>query len=840
MVRPRFFLNQRTAFQAIVEKVKLGQTELVSFDVFDTLVHRRIAPEAIPRRVASKLEVELETRGALKSGVDVLNERQAAYVELISEKVNSGLDLDVSLELIVPRWIEACASRDLDERLELTREIIEYEGHLESVATYPSPWVHGFLRTLRELDVRLVYASDMYLGYLNIQKLLESHDLGEFFEAGYVSGDFSLLKRTGRLFDKIVELEGKKPKQICHVGDDPVADGFQAASRGIAAFVVSDPTLEVRNSVLKKAFGSLSTEPRLVGKIVAEFARCAPREVISREEAYGRRFLGPVFANFVHQVAEKANELELDAIYFASREGHVLIKLFAQLFDQLRDGSRPALDVRYLEVSRLVTLLSACGGFSLRSMVAVGSNSSQVTIRSLLSPFGLEPDLIYAFANSAGAPGIDENLPGDWRESPYIIRLAENPELAKEINQRSSQTKEKFHSYLRDKGFFSHSRVGFVDVGWGGQIQDNLFSSIQSEPARPEIFGLYLGVNRLANSRSIVGSRLIGLHADESRLEWEPQASFRFPWGLEASIRAPHGTVVGYTAVDARVTPIYRGNDDPARLVESQDDPKLALVQKGILDFGDKYRSAQELLGFESNGFQVYANSSLDQLVRFPRADELQILGSVTNISDQGSSVQTPILHPGKKVASFAAIRQTAEWSRSLWTYGAIASVRPRFIRVLVVAFLELRDLKRNLHNGSVNNLSAQSLKPNLAGQEPKFDDKQTQRGDRHQPVSVPLDQDVADIDNLHMEQLSLGLKLAESVEGYKWTKPITFSELFPSKLARSMIHLFQAARGRQYFEGKGVPLVLLVRSHKWAVRSFVKWLGRLTRNRLRAVLMGP
>ncbi|MFP4541215.1 MAG: HAD-IA family hydrolase [Opitutales bacterium] len=71
------------------------------------------------------------------------------------------------------------------------------------------------------------------------RRVLEDHDLMDFFEAVFLSGEIGYEKPDRRLFDHVVDTIGVPPDQILHVGDSPRHDLEGARHAGWQGFLLS-------------------------------------------------------------------------------------------------------------------------------------------------------------------------------------------------------------------------------------------------------------------------------------------------------------------------------------------------------------------------------------------------------------------------------------------------------------------------------------------------------------------------------------------------------------------------------------------------------------------------
>ena len=144
------------------------------------------------------------------------------------------------------------------------------ELQLEARLAVPNPWCLELVRALLGRGVKVAAISDMYLGATHIAALLQS--------AGYpplpvfVSSEAGLSKHEGgRLFAHVGERLGAPPARWMHVGDNPHADVAMAQRHGLATCWVQTPR-DTLLSVLPglssaRARGRVSQDPVFLGEL---------------------------------------------------------------------------------------------------------------------------------------------------------------------------------------------------------------------------------------------------------------------------------------------------------------------------------------------------------------------------------------------------------------------------------------------------------------------------------------------------------------------------------------------------------------------------------------------
>ncbi|MDX9965361.1 HAD family hydrolase [Desulfobacter postgatei] len=296
----------------------ISDTDVVSFDVFDTLLFRRCSAESVQRGVAAQLALAI---GLPENDVDeIYHERERAFHDCATINRLRGLDADAHLDDINLAWVKRLVPLKPERWTELTAIAGTMKIQYEKWACFPNPAITPLLANLHDRGKRLIFVSDMYLGVEIIFDLLTASKLRHFFSAGYVSGVVALNKHSGRLFQYVTEKEGLDARRMLHIGDNRHVDGHRAVEQGIRAIVVRERETPLKR--MRYDHNYALQDRRWLGYNAAKFASAASvRQTESEFYTLGRDVLGPPFAAFIHGLAEYCMRIRPDAVYFLSREG---------------------------------------------------------------------------------------------------------------------------------------------------------------------------------------------------------------------------------------------------------------------------------------------------------------------------------------------------------------------------------------------------------------------------------------------------------------------------------------------------------------------------------------
>ncbi|CAM2187830.1 Haloacid dehalogenase superfamily, subfamily IA, variant 1 with third motif having Dx(3-4)D or Dx(3-4)E [Burkholderia latens] len=641
---------------------------MMSFDIFDTLIFRRCSPDAVLHSVSMYLDHEVAARGIAIAHGGALGAYHAAYAKLARRSAAHGQDDEVYTTEIYGEWVrEAVGGGDP----ELAENVRAKMREIELQVCEANPLMRPVLERIRSTGVRMIYISDMYIGNECVSAILEKARLLDLFDAGYVSSDHALLKRTGRLFQFVLEREGVQPSRVLHCGDNPHSDGDRAANAGLQAVIVRDKQCIERYESMHYRYLRWLVNPRGdAGALAASFAQSMPGDYLTAPEAYARRVLGPIYASFMHRVVERCFESGIEQVFFLAREGFFLKQIFEKIASR-RHEQLPIPRTTYLGVSRLTALFLGTKHFGMREVSLALSNGPR-NLSNLFSALRISEEKLAAIGARHGMPDIHAILPEYFMSWGPFLALLDDPEISVVVSARHEESRELLEQYLQQEGFFDHKKVAIVDVGWAGQIQDSLYRGCRDRADCPQIFGYYLGMNLTGHHRKSPGNWMEWVICDQCHLEWNGISALQFPQSFEAITRSPHGTVIGYERKGDVVEPVLKADDVPSRQAEMLDDGLIALLQAGILDYVDHYATAISMLRLDAGQTLAYGKQLTGRMVRFPTFSEAGYLLRLNNVSDLGAG--TLYQMGGVDHLSVLRPRRLKNLLRSsFWKYGTLA-----------------------------------------------------------------------------------------------------------------------------------------------------------------------
>lgn len=204
-------------------KENINKAEYVSFDIFDTLIVRPFyRPTDLFYLLDSEFEKYIQTNICFHE--IRINGEDGARKELKKkEPYNEDITIDEIYDFICRRYTIS---------IEICQRIMEKEKELEIFYANGREYTVQLYQYAVEKGKKIIICSDMYLDIETISSILKKNGITKW-DRLFLSSDIKKLKRTGNMYDYIIDELGCDAGQILHIGDDKIADIEQAVKKGI-------------------------------------------------------------------------------------------------------------------------------------------------------------------------------------------------------------------------------------------------------------------------------------------------------------------------------------------------------------------------------------------------------------------------------------------------------------------------------------------------------------------------------------------------------------------------------------------------------------------------------
>lgn len=648
------------------------RTDIISFDIFDTLVQRRIGPPEQIKNLAARIASDTISESGLSVPADELvRMRRDAEAPLRRISLAGGNDHECRFEQIASDMAAEIVRRhgDSPSAEGFEAAILDSEARAEDLVLIAMPGMVELVAELQAVGFRLLAISDMYLSAEFLAARLAG--LGYRIDAAaiYVSGDVGLGKYSGRLFRHVAMKERIDLRHMIHVGDNPHSDRGVPLSLGIRAILLDLP-VHRRQSELRQARRWLA-ERNVYWRGAQLFAEIPASTEDDFFTCYGHDVLGPIFSVFVARLGELMHERRIDRVFFLAREGDLFQRIHAQFEGRCR-ASANALPNRYLYVSRkAVALPAAHRGLAAERLVLYSTQASRRGLAGLADALGIP---LADLARASPSPGWDPLdgksglLRPDWAQE-----LADSDAFQELLCAAAAPPRADLRRYLEQEGFFgSGQRVALVDIGWSGSIQRALKDAFGDDVDWPEVHGFYLSFNDHLG-HGLGQDEATGILFDRRRFHPRHDTLSHFEELFENGARAPHPSTVGYAKqADGKVMPLFRAEDTQDRTAERAFNDISQRLRGGVLDFAKEFADRYPLYGYPAADLVPYVAELARRAVFFPTRQEAEHLLQMVHAEDAGTDAVLDFSRyrlPGpsmalRPLALLAAIRG------SHWKYG--------------------------------------------------------------------------------------------------------------------------------------------------------------------------
>ncbi len=565
--------------------VEQKKYEVISLDLWDTVIRRKCHPDAIKGKTADYLMMNYYgyIAGQFRSVNALTQVRVRCEREIGKEAQEKGLDDEYGIYTVFERWAETVMPQYPD-RAALVDELYEYELHEEIKNAYLDPDIVGLIEEIPH--DKLIYISDFYAGADFLNEILAQIQCPLQFDKQYISCDCGYNKRSGRLFEYVLNDMRTTPEKQLHIGDNQYSDVEIPKSRGIdARHYLPEKEHEIRMQKEKQYAGLIENG----------------QKSLSFDGLVSKGEISVFFYGFVHWIIESCIQDDICELYFFTREGEFYKQVYDEIIkNEYEDKSVPKAEV--LEVSRLSTFCASLREISLAEM-------NQYSIQSLAALFkslGIPEETVAAFTEKHRIP-MEEVITYPWLDE-RVAALFMDGDFLEAVQKERDAKRKLLEDYLAQKGIEPNGkkRIGIVDIGWRGTIQDNISYLLPDY----EVKGYYIGLVPFLNEqpRNVIKRGYLNGYGKFDFL-------LQYVMPFEMICNSPNGSTTGY---ERKGDTVYA-----VRKREAEEDQVYCQytekIQKDVLaDLPGIYRSLS-LRAYIANDIREAAHKKLGDYILNPQ-----------------------------------------------------------------------------------------------------------------------------------------------------------------------------------------------------------------------------
>lgn len=523
----------------------IDRYEVISFDIYNTLLYRHVANDEDIFRVVQ--DCFHRTFGKEKTHFHQVR------LEAETEALTAMGSESVSFDEIYRHFHDEDAEKlkSIEWKLEQTLTTVREEGR-------------KLYQYCVDKHKHIIAISDMYYDGAYLKKLLLLH--GYHIDDVFSSSDFGVTKHSGKLYRKVCKRLGTEPKRILHIGDTLRSDFLMARKEGLHSILLAKKELDDRFELPNRA-------EQVYLNAMYQFASNISQGSSFYNELGVCRF-GPLLFGFCTWLHHKVKQLQINQIYFLSRDAYLVKQAYELLYPDAGE------DLRYIYISRKavrVPLLMHHHSFDvLKDWI---NHSNYISFRILISRLGLQ------CSDVEGALDLDLDQEYAWDDFFSDKTVEENyKRIESQVVENAKAEMHLIERYLIQEQFGGDAAL--VDIGWDGTIQKSLNLLFKENNIDCRLFGFYFGANQKV-SHDCMGY-LYDYHDDRHCDNREVLVS---SYGLfESLFLANHGSVKCYAEEIGAIVPVL----EPYEFLtkdgkELQELGMIKEIQKGALTFIREY-----------------------------------------------------------------------------------------------------------------------------------------------------------------------------------------------------------------------------------------------------------
>ena len=455
-----------------ISKIHEKKYKYIFFDIFDTILYRNVQPEFTKKIWANHLCTTLDLKINMKELYALRNKMEQ---ELGEKNYNAGNDWEFKyIDLI--KEIYKRIDTNITEKEFITLSTTLEEG-IESSVLIPYEDIIKEIKKAKKNNKKVYCVSDMYLSKEMLNFIFENLGIRNLFDDIYVSCEYLLNKKTSKLYEKALKDLNAKNTECIMIGDNRLSDYEIPTKLGIDAIHIDrTKQYEKYEKFLNEHNGDA---------IYNKFRELKSGNTDNFENSIFSlyRFISRLYFNLLKN--------NLDEVFFLSREGEFLKKIFDKFVDTI-DNKK--IKSHYILVSRKATYLPSLKNIEnedfsvlLQQYVYISINEFFKSLNSEKKDFAaITTSLITDFKkastkafSSKEKEEIKELIAGNFDQKiiylygSKILQIIKKNKIFAEVYEKNRiEQSSLFKKYI--KQFTNEKRICVVDIGWNGSIQDNI------------------------------------------------------------------------------------------------------------------------------------------------------------------------------------------------------------------------------------------------------------------------------------------------------------------------------------------------------------------------------
>lgn len=616
---PEYFYSVSTQFDGryedIVKAILDNNTKVVSFDIFDTALLRSLYR---PTDVFELLNIEYDRIQT------TITEKFSVMREEAEKRIRKKLIYDavVPLEDVNIRQIY----NEIGDFFHIDKKILDkmlsLEIKLEQSVIVKRESVYNLYKIALNAKKIVIFSSDMYFDDNTVTNLLERNGYSDY-DSLFVSCSINASKRTGKLYEKILDKYKCDSNSIVHIGDNWKSDVLKARKYKLRAIFYPKTTECMNygisdintthaldgykgrnNSLVNYEFALEYLGNRTAVALASNKLFDMPfisynkwSEMNCSPQFFGYFALGMHLIGFTKWIEDQRNKYKYSQLVFIARDGYLPMKAY-QIFSEY--NSYAVKNLKYFYTSRKAAI--PCGIRNSKDIYALYENFNGLMLDKGQIINLLLPVLEVTQIPNEGYANIIKSREDYYNFAKEVLVPAFDEKKAKMFN-------EAIKKYFSD--IFADNCV-LVDIGYSGRTQEMIFNILERN-----IDALYIHKNsdKCAAREVKYGFLVNSFYEFTPAITGAPRETF-------FSSLSP--SCVGYDLTNEGIAPVF--ND------ETYEFPYKYLVSeiqmyalKFVEDFCEKYGMLNEYMHMRN----MEISYPFEHMLAYPEDIDLKMFDSI-------------------------------------------------------------------------------------------------------------------------------------------------------------------------------------------------------------------
>ncbi len=633
---------------------------VVSFDIFDTLVVRKVAsPEDVFLHLANR-----EPFDALQlEAADLARRRQQAE----ARARQTGHDIRGSGEVALAE-IHTVLAEELGLSLTHVPAMVRAEQDVELALCEAHPILQRWFDRARTDGKRLWCISDTYHEAAFLSRLLTSCGFALDGVTVVSSAEARCSKGDGRLFGQVLKEMREVPSAVLHIGDNPAGDRAVPTSRGIVAILHPWAAATHEDAPAHSVGDAVSLGLAMIGAAASD-----PPAPFWWQ--FGYSVAGPLLAGYALWLHERFMADGIRRAYFLLRDGEILESVYRVMTDGF-EGPTTSL----LESSRRAYFIPAYESDRPALLGQLTASENPRPVGEFLSRYGLEArQFVRAIKEAGFAAASDVVQPFQMDYQRKLSALMTHPTVRAAMKERSRAERRLLMTYLETEGVLAEGRIALVDIGWNATIQRSLVAALELERRPQTIHGYYLGAQPMAHVEQ-GGSTVSGYLFESGRPSSRADAIMALPQLVEFICSATRGSLRGFAWQHGNAVPVHGPVDH-----SPEQQQRMQEVHTGAIAYAKRLAHERRTFGFT----QISPDAALRRLARViqsPTAVEAQQIGDLQHGDGMGADRSRALAAFTPGAWSIQDIHR--DHTRAYWPVGLAARREPQALVLRTLRWL--------------------------------------------------------------------------------------------------------------------------------------------------------